>query len=276
MLKLQKLVMTSMLLGGLTSALPVFAMQILNDEMLSDATGQDGITLTLENTGTSAQVIWTDNDGLAGITGTKGALVFGEGAAANNFRISGGKTVILIDSDSGGSNPFLNIAINLPANLIVNTGNIYVAGKDNTGLINQKKIINDTQIELSGLNINAQLGNAPQGNLLQFSGVINNGLRLNNFALIDGSTSTTTADYGIGTSQIVIRDNLGSNLTLDNIGVSVTSSGLLVDTSKTTNKIDVLVSDLKFGNLAPTSPVIGGISVLGINLSGLSMTISGH
>ncbi|RZA08702.1 MAG: hypothetical protein EOO68_01675, partial [Moraxellaceae bacterium] len=62
MLKLQKLVMTSMLLGGLTSALPVFAMQILNDEMLSDATGQDGITLTLENTGTSAQVIWTDND----------------------------------------------------------------------------------------------------------------------------------------------------------------------------------------------------------------------
>lgn len=276
MLKLQKLVMISMLLGGLTSALPVFAMQILNDEMLSDTTGQDGITLTLENTGTSAQVIWTDNDGLASVTGTKGALVFGEGTAANNFRISGGKTVILIDSDAGGSSPFLNIAINLPANLVINTGNIYVAGKDNTGLINQKKIINDTQIELSGLNINAQLGNAPQGNLLQFSGVINNGLRLNNFALIDGSTSTPTADYGIGSSQIIVRDNLGTNLTLDNIGISVTSSGLLVDTSRTTNKIDLLISDLKFGNLALTSPAIGGVSVLGLNLSGLSMTISGH
>jgi hypothetical protein len=276
MFKLQKLIMASMLLGGVLSALPVFAMQALNDEMLSGTTGQDGITLTLDNSGTSGRVIWTDNDGWSGLSQAAGAVVFGDGTQATNFRITGGKTVIKMDADGNSTNAFLNINIDLPDNLKINTGNVYVAAKNSTGIINQKKILGDTEIELNGLNINAQLGNAPQGNLLNFSGVINNGIRLNNFALIDGSTSSAGNDYGIGIDQIVIRDHGASDLTLDNIGISVTPDGLLIDTSRTNNKVDFLLSNVRVGSLSSGTPAIGGIGVLGVNLNSLSMTISGH
>ncbi len=276
MFKLRKLIIASMLFSGLTSAFPVFAMQALNDETLSDTTGQDGITLTLDNSGTSGKVIWTDNDGWSGLSQTAGAVIFGDGTPSTNFRISGGKTVITMDADGNGSNAFLNINIDMPDNLKINTGNIYVAGKDSTGVINQKKILGDTEIELSGLNLNAQLGNAPQGNLLNFSGVINNGIRLNNFTLIDGSTSSTGNDYGIAVDQIVLRDHGANDLTLDNIGISVTSNGLLIDTSRTNNKVDFLLSNVRVGGLSNGTPAIGGISVLGVNLNTLSMTISGH
>lgn len=276
MSKTRCLFMLSGLLSTVFFVSPVFAMQALNDDMLSHATGQDGITLTMENSGTSARVIWTDNDGWSGLAQTAGSVVFGDGTAVSNFRISGGKTVITMDADGNGTNAFLNINIDLPDNLKVNTGNIYVAGKDSTGIINQTKILGDTEIELSGLNINAQLGNAPQGNLLNFSGVINSGIRVNNFSLVDGSTSSLGNEYGIGIGQITIRDHGGSNLTLDNIGVSVTSNGLLIDTSHATNKVDFLLSDVRVGSLSGSAPAIGGISVLGVDMNSLSMTISGH
>lgn len=264
-----------------------FALQALSDESLSDTTGQDGLTITLQNYAPNARIIWTDTNGINstdglnpidfGLTGTPtpGSVVFGNGTTAGNFRVSNGTTFIRIDADGGNNAATLNIGVDLPDDLTINTGEVYVAGKDsNNVLINQTKIMKDMKVELGGLNLNIQLGNSPQGDLISIFGTITNGLKISNIGLI-GAISAGN-EYGIGIDEMTIRDNMsGSDLTINGVGINVTDAGLVI-TPSAGKQVDVLMQNFRLGNLSGSSAPIGGVALIGLQLGGTSLMISGH
>lgn len=283
MLKVKMMLMASLLFTGNTA----FALQALDDESLSQATGQDGLTVTLQNFTPNARVVWTDTNGINaadginpasyGLTGTPkpGSVVFGDGTQAGNFRISTGTTVITIDADSGATGPLLNINVDLPDDLTINTGDIYVAGKDtNNNLINQTRIMRDMTISLAGLNFNVQLGTEAQGGFIKLYGVLNDGLKVSNIGLIGGRSGTD--EYGIGIQQMLIRDTgETTKLTFNGATIDVTDNGLLIQPSAG-KQVDVLMTDVKFGNLSSAGGGVGNVALLGLKLGGMSLLVAGH
>ena len=283
MLKMKMMLAACLLLADSSA----FALQVLDDEMMSQTTGQDGLTVKLENFTPNARVVWTDTNGINsadginpvdyGLTGAPkaGSVVFGDGTAAGNFRISTGTTVITIDADGGSTSPMLNVNVDLPDNLIINTGDIYVAGKDTgNNLVNQTKIMKDMTINLSGLKLNAQLGSAPQGGFIKLYGVLNDGLRVNNIGLIADRSGTD--EYGIGIQELLVRDSGEvTKLTFNGATIDVTDNGLLIRPSAG-KEVDVLMTDLKLGNLSSSGGGVGNVALLGLKLGGMSLLVAGH
>lgn len=282
MKQMKKIIMTSLLLCSHS----VFAMQALDDGAMSQTTGQDGITLTLTTPGVSARLIWHDNDGWAdrAIGANAGSLSFGDGTAATNFRTNGGSTVINLDADGGTgvsatNGPVLNVAIVLPSNLEINTGNVYISKRDGTGaLVNSQKIMNDMKVDLHGLELNVQLGSEPQGNMINISGSIVSGLRIHDFALLDGSASGSGSSVGIGASLITMKDSGGSNLSINKVGVDVDTTGLVIGVADLNggNGIDVQMQDFRLGDLSTSAVKMGDAELRGIKLDGAMLTVRGH
>lgn len=256
-------------------------MQRLDDASMSDVSGKDGISIRINTPdGINARIIWTDHDGLLptghGISvPTAGSVVFGDGVANKNFKISGGITNIVIDTDGGTGSPFVNIAIELPDDLTIETGNIYVAGRDNAGgLLNQTKIFDNMVIDLGGLDLNLQLGNEPQGGFISVTGVIKSGIRISNVNMIS-STSVVQGDVGIGMDEVVITDaNMGQDLTFNGMKIGLVPSGLKI-TPSVDKKVDITMSNVRFGGIS-TASSIGDVAVVGLKLGGTALTIAGH
>lgn len=265
---------------------PGFALQTLDDLSLSKATGQDGLTITLKDFSPNAQIIWTDTNGINATDGINpidiglitavsetGSVVFGDGTTSGNFRISTGTTTITVDADGGVGAPFVNVAIDLPDDMTINTGNVYVAGKDsNNNLIHQTQIMKDMTIRLSGLNMNLQLGNSPQGGLVKVFGVINTGLHIENIALLDNAVQ----NIGIGISKMTIKDNgVSPNLTFNGLSIDVIPAGLKI-TPSAGKVVDVLMQDFRVGDLSSSSSSLGSMALVGLQLDGNSLVIAGH
>ncbi|WP_410210634.1 DUF6160 family protein [Aquirhabdus sp.] len=220
------------LVSAIASTSSAFAMQSMDDAALSNATGQDGITILISlpsNTLKIDQIAVFDGDGTTGAL-ESGAIVLGKtangaGIAAGTaptlgtgFSIAAsGPIGVVIDSSGGGASgattgaaPILNIAVKLPATLNVTTGDIGVAGAQgaagaykvdaNTttgkGVV---KILNSMTIGLGGASLNIQLGTptAAQGAMIAANATLTNGLSIANIGLIDGSTNYT-GTLGIG------------------------------------------------------------------------------
>ncbi|MFA9202721.1 MAG: DUF6160 family protein [Flavobacteriales bacterium] len=135
------------------------AMQALDDESLSAATGQDGITLYIApptptaaliaagfGTATYSGALTIDNvfihdkDGVNGLTAgnpatpvvsagsAAGAIVLGNPNGTNGLVIAGSAGIkVDIDADSNAGDPLLNVKVALPTKLTVRTGDIGVA-----------------------------------------------------------------------------------------------------------------------------------------------------
>lgn len=257
----------------------VLAFQILDDNSLSQISGQDGITITLNtNQITADRVIWTDHDGLEPIGGdsfgvstpTAGSVVLGNGTLGNQFKMSGGTTKIIIDADGGG-NSLLNINVQLPENLSIETGKIYTAVKDNNNqLINQIQIMDNMTIGLSGLNMNLQLGAPAQGGFLKIFGVVDSGILISNVRLI----SSATLYQGVGFDQVAITDAGGPDLNFDGVTVGILSTGLKI-TPSLGKSVDIAASNVRFGDLSNSS-TMGAIAISNLKLGGTSLTIAGY
>lgn len=74
-----------------------FAMQAMDDESLSAATGQDGITIRLDSSMTDLGIKWIDRDGIVG------DAVFGNSGAVSITPIGVVTTDLKIDIDAGGN-----------------------------------------------------------------------------------------------------------------------------------------------------------------------------
>ncbi len=286
----------------------------LNDTTMSQTTGQDGLTIKIAppSTGIKIDSIYVhDKDGLRdltaaanqgaalvntatsyGGTGHAGAIVVGKNSGAGNgmsITTGAGQSIVAtIDADSGqgnaagvnGSTAFLNVNLALPANMTVNTGDIGVAGSKRDGITtaakdvstrgivasNYVKILDPLSVDLNGLAMNIQLGNTPQGAMIKTSGTMTGGLALNNLSLTDAA-----GGGAIVVDKIGVYDNAGANLSL-NANIGVTTTGLQIGINGT--PMDVMMAGVHLG--AASNAAIGDIEIVGLNLVGSSITVTGH
>lgn len=258
-----------------------FSVENLDDAMLSGVTGQDGIEVEINTNGAIGGDIYIhDKDGL---TGTPSSTYSFDGAIViDNFSIDASITLNIDAGDSAqaGSDPVLNVGVVLTGTTTINTGAISVANseRDDSGwgiATNTGTILSNTVITLGATNMNIQLGNEPQGNMIALDTVVTGGLTLTNFALNDAGGSLSGG--AIGAASMTILDNGGTDLTVD-AGVDLTSAGMVISLNQlggtSGSGMDIRIVDQYLGQTA-TAGIIGDVTVVGLDLSGSTITISG-
>ena len=273
------------------------AMQAMDDESLSAATGQDGIDLTVKTTGiTIGKLLVHDNDGLSttaatnggaplGGTGGAGAIVVngvtvGVSATQANAAFGGALAKISIDTDSGSGgtatgNPFLNI--NVKTNGIdVGVGSIAV-GKSNDvatmvgarrGATNETTIISGLNLTIGASELNVQLGAQPQGAMIIANGTIQGGITISSLNLIDAATTGV-----IGINGLKITSANSANLTVDTkisvLPTAVNGGGLAISS---TGANDIYIGGITLGN----NKSIGSVEIQDLNMGTSTILVSGH
>ena len=183
------------------------AMQPLDDQSLSNTTGQDGISIGLNVSKIELkQASIIDNDGLVSGADFKGrsSLVI---ARQSNTPVTinllgandGASVSAIIDSSGGAGKPYANIGVGVAQNITgiqVSPFAMYIAGAESTSDLSNRKFIyttadtlntdvkkilnigsqsNKFEIAFHNTNkpgINIQLGNVPQSHMFAFRGAI--------------------------------------------------------------------------------------------------------
>ena len=267
-----------------------FSVETLEDTDLGGVTGQDGIEMAINIgvAGIATDVYVHDKDGFsavgAGTTGYSfdGAIVI-DGLA---IAVGGANITVAIDAGdfavSGGA-PILNVNVTLPAALTISTGDITVAnsqiddGVTARGVEDQSGVIlSSMDIVLGSTTLNIQLGNEAQTgslagtDMIVVNAAITGGLTVSNFALNDGSSGAS-----IGMSPMRVEDaGAGTDLTVL-ADVNVTAAGIVIGLGQlgSGTGMSVEIVDQYLGTT--TAGYVGDISLVGLNLNGTTITISG-
>lgn len=295
------------LVSAMAISANAMALESMDDEALSAATGQDGITLTVITDGISIdKLLIHDNDGLDSTVTTQGGASLGGTGTAGDYTtgaagaiVVNGVTVgvstsgvptplgaalarVTIDTDSGAgtagpaSNPFLNINMKNNA-LDIGVGSIAVAASnDVSGMVGARRgagteteIISGLDITVGASELNIQLGAQPQGAMIVANGTIQGGVTINSLNLVD---SATTGEIAISDLKITSENN--ANLVVDT-AISVlpdthaSGGGLLVSSS---GAKDIYIGSLALGNTSS----IGSIEIQGLDMGNNQLIVSGH
>lgn len=282
-----------------SAPLSAFAMEDLTDDALSGVTGQDGIEMVLGigTSGIQLDMYVHDKDGIA-TTVLTGTIAYGTGYSfdgaivIDDMKVAVGGATISINIDAGSSavsgagNTVLNIAVGLPATLTISTGAIRVANSqrdDGTPAWSvdamSSTILNNMTITLGTTNLNIQLGNEQQlgattatTDMIVITTSMTGGLTMAGFRLND---ATGSGDGGIGASAIYIDDNgAGTNLTAY-LDINATDAGLVVTLAQlgSATGMDINIADQYLGSTS--AGYIGDVSIVGLNVNGSTLTISG-
>lgn len=329
------------------------AMQAMDDASLSETTGQDGLTIGIGISKIAIEKLFIhDNDGLApkgvaneagfGGTSTAAAIVIrgktdtapDAAALANPTTATHGVVIganydnngdyllasrnladLVIDSDAGGGNPFINVAAQV-SGLDIKVGRIGVtaSGADDpdsirrggAGVVND--IISGFDVKTGVINANIQLGAAPQGAMIKMNTKMVGGLEIKNLGILDnssknkavglvGTTPVTTREAGeIFVESIKIADATKNDLTISQ-DISVFNDAYVGTTaqigkaahvrivSNDTGAKDQYIKGIHLGN-RETRSSIGDMEVQGLQTfyspsqgaytKGAIITISGH
>lgn len=329
------------------------AMQAMDDASLSETTGQDGLTIGIGISKIAIEKLFIhDNDGLApkgvaneagfGGTSTAGAIVIrgktdtapDAAALANPTTATHGVVIganydnngayllasrnladLVIDSDAGAGNPFINVAAQV-SGLDIKVGRIGVtaSGTDDpdsirrggAGVVND--IISGFDVKTGVINANIQLGAAPQGAMIKMNSKMVGGLEIKNLGILDnssknkavglvGTTPVTTREAGeIYVESIKIADADSNDLTISQ-NISVYNDAYVGTTaqlgkaahvrivSNDTGAKDQYIKGIHLGNREARSS-IGDMEVQGLQTfysqaqgsytKGAIITISGH
>lgn len=240
-------------LAAAVAALPMtgFAMEALQDEALSEVTGQDGITITLGSTG-AFDIFVGDATGGAGLTGAAGGIYI------DGFDTGTGNTTIVIDSDLDT----IQAAITLGAGTI-DLGAISPESTANgtAGTPANAAVLDMGSLTHTGITINVQLGAEDQGHFAVLTGTVTGGINLNNFSINDtNSTGSISMD-------LVVNDaGVGGDLTLSG-NVNVTAAGITIGNLP---DVDVQLNNLNVGGAGD----IGDVYIIGLTTP--DITIAGH
>lgn len=295
---IKKLALVTAMLAATSGA---FAMEAMDEEALAATTGQDGITISLA-TSAKVDVIIHDKDGFAAPTPARpdsGAIVLrgialGTGVDGTTGAVTG-DALVKIDVDAGSTaatatDATLNIGITLgdtatSTNTVVDLGSLRVANSNRTaagvgwGLVassESAELLDLGQLTIgAGATMNIQLGNEPQGHLIVLNAILNGGLTLSNVALNDVGGSTTGGSIRVG--ALSITDNGGTGNLTTNIGVDVAANGLVITMTQlgdATNGINLTMAGVAMGNASAAS--IGDVEIIGLNLNGDTIRVSGH
>lgn len=252
-----------------------YAVENLDDSMLSGVTGQDGIAINL-NLDVTTDVIVHDTDGIDNVSTTysfDGAIIM------SGVRIATGVGGVRVEVDAGdsstatGTAPVLNVNVAIAGGTIIETGDLTVGNSNRDDgawgfetVSESGVIMQNATITLGATDLNIQLGNEAQGNMIQLQTVITGGIQVSNSALLDAGGSITGGAIGAGT--ITILDNGGANLTVD-VGVDVDAAqGLVITLNQLGNAatgMDIRVERQYLGTT--TLGYIGDVELNGVNLA---------
>lgn len=262
------------------------AMQAMDDQSLSAATGQDGITILVAphttdvgwapwaaaktfNTGSLSGGVHIDNvyvhdkDGAAGIiTGASAGAITIKGVDL----ASNGPIRVLIDADANGNtanSAVLNVKVGLQETFI-KLGEIGVAKSNRGGATpswgidnpatgsSYNKILNPLELHLGDTSMNIQLGAQPQGAMIKVSGSMTGGLAINGIELFDTDGVATSPSALLKTpgsiyiGSIAMSDTGGTDLTVA-ADIDVSAAGLVLTNNG--GRMDVRISDVRLGNV---------------------------
>lgn len=292
------------LVSAMAISANAMALESMDDEALSAATGQDGITLTVITDGISIdKLLVHDNDGLdstlttqdgatnLGGTDTAGAIVVngvtvGVSATATNPAFGPNELArVTIDTDAGvgGANPFLNIKmenngldIGVDSIAVGASNAVPVAGaRRGVDAATETEIISGLDITVGDSELNIQLGAQPQGAMIVANGTITGGVTINSLNLIDtrGTVTDTTDDGTIAIGGLRITSENSNDLAVDTaISVLPTAEmggGLSISS---TGKKDIYIGSLALGN----ANSIGSIEIQGLDMGNNQLIVSGH
>lgn len=290
-----KLALASAIIAASSGA---FAMQALDDDAMSAATGQDGLTIRLDTNLSGVGVKYIDRDGVVGDAtyANAGALII------NPIGVVQSQTQI--DIDVGGSTAagvagtgMLNISITNPNDTVIELNNgtytyawdaagavtrttvtagtagttVAVADADATGSATgtAKDIISfntDSHVIISGSAtpaINIQLGNETQGSMIAMTSDIAS-LTLTGMSINDAGGLNSGGAVTIGTLSV-------ANIHAVN-AIDVVAGGLRIDTAGTSIGA-VGLEDVRLGDA--TQATIGDIYITGLTSNGV-ITVTGH
>lgn len=290
------------LVSAIAMSSSAFAMESMQDEALAETTGQDGVTISVTPPAagiTMSTVIHDSNAWVAGASPVyaagagAGAIVIGDPLAAGGSNIATKITTpagqaITIDIDAaadvdavtaGSQGAALGIKVSIPTGTVIKTGTISAAVSNGQGVAvsGQTGVIMDsTDITLGATTLFMTLGNeATGGQMMRLGSTMTGGLLLSNFALRDANGGGTGGS-AIRATSIQI-DDLGAantNLAVD-AKIDVIPTGLQVNlVTLGTGGTDMKIAGLKFGDTTATA--IGNVDVIGLNLAGTLIKISGH
>ena len=276
-------------LAAAVAAAPMSALALepMQDEALSGVTGQDGITIGLSLNATLDLGI-EDTDGFTGGPANPGMILI------DDMGLTGDISIVVDSASSGTGEGVLQAAISIPT-LTLDTGDIYVGegtdgtdvaaginkvGSELTAVSGGEPLIDSVGITLNDVNLAVQLGSDAA----------------NFFALSTSTTLTidigTLGDYGTGTAandNFVLRDQstggggamVADQISIRNVDVngitgSITNAGLAIATNGALSDVQVAAMGVAFGADDGSAASIGNVYITGLDLSGQTITISGH
>lgn len=282
------------------AAVPVagFSLEAIEDEALSEVSGQDGVRVVLGTgaTGITGSIYLHDQDGLgtAGAAALSASYSYDGAIVISGFSLAAGAATAALatinidagDNAAANSAPILNVSIELPSTgVTIVTGVLYVANsqRDETNSLFgvgalSATILSAMTIVIGSAKLNIQLGNEAQtgtatgADMMVLSGSVTSGINIANFRLND---STTGGDGGIMALNINIHnDNATSTLTLG-ADINVTDAGLEIALDGMGNAGAMTVDIENFNLGTSTNGLVGDISIVGLDVTGAKLTISG-
>jgi hypothetical protein len=293
-----------------------FALEKMNDQDLASQTGQDGITIKLGvSTVSFNQLSLIDTNGMTGAAGSA-ALVIAPTTSGDiakvNFLNAGGTAVsnlvtATIDSDGGATSgdPFANInltfsdlktitmdpfAIYLAPTLngsrtIGSVGSMFGSGATLRAGVSKLMEIGSGNEKLTvnfkdALGLNIQLGNAPQKQMIAFSGSLQN-INIPKIKLFSKNAGTNTSSLGL---DVELKATNASGISLNGFYLDVTTGGINFGKVGTTDKFDVTLSNViagtknsqsvdNFANLKNGS--MGNFGMVGASVTNLKVNVRG-
>lgn len=280
-----------------------FAMQAMDDESMSAATGQDGITMLIALPCYGAATCFTDSaHGVSideifmkdvggfsaadstGTTQTYADTGYLRVAGLNLQTTAGTPIVVNIDQTGNSGNttgtaaaaantdtPTLNVAVSVPA-ISVNVGAVYVTNGSNTAAASYKetKIANAMTITTNGTtSLNIQLGGQPQGALVNVSTAITGGLTLSNVGVHDG-----VFGGDINTGSISIIDASGGTALTVKAAVNVVQSTTVIGSTSAPAAVTAAMAGATHGGLVLTLGQLGAAGLVGTAGGGIDVTLS--
>lgn len=302
----------------LASSTPVFALQVLDDDSLSATTGQDGISIGLgfdqikfeqialiDKDGVSNQILGRDykSAGSSVIAGTSNTPVNVKFVGAN----SNPSLNMKIDTDAGvDGKAFANMKVsfgNQISGIKLSPFAMYLSNSGSTSSLNNpksiyssnvlnagvKKIIevgsatNNFEISFNNTNrpqMNIQLGNVPQGQMIQFSGAIQ--------AICGTSTGCPIAIISDDTSAKfdfqMKANNVNSGFSLNGFYAGIEPTGFIFGNNGTSAKMNIELNNMMLGRDGASSAnafnglangSMGSFGAIGASVKDLKINISG-
>ena len=270
-------------LAAAVAALPAtgFSMEAMEDSALSGVTGQDGISIGLSLNAT-LDVGIEDTDGLGAPSTNSGLIIMDNVGLAGNISIE----VDAASTASGGG--VLEVGVSIPS-LTIQTGDLYVGqGTDGSdvgaGLTNLgtevaavsagDPLLDSVSLTLNDVDLTIQLG-SEASNFLSLA--TTSVLDIDIGTLNDGTDNLTLREQSASGGGALVADQVAiRNVDVNGITGSITTSGLEIATNSALSGIDVAMMGLALGADDGTAPAIGNVYITGLDLSGQTITISGH